>query len=177
MMPKNITLVGFMGTGKTSVGKIPAKRLNRPVVDVDLYIEKSVEKEISEIFETEGEARFRVLEKEAIRQICQGQGIVITTGGGAVLDPENIETLKASGCVIGLSAKPETIFKRLRHSRHRPLLNGQDKLKEIERLLAVRKPFYQKADLHFDTDGRTASQMADLILKALTEKYKEATDF
>ena len=173
MTPKNIALVGFMGTGKTSVGKILAKRLNRPVVDVDLVIEKSVEKKISEIFESEGEARFRALEKEAIRQICRDQGIVITTGGGAVLDPENIETLKASGCVIGLSAKAETIFKRIKHSRHRPLLNGHDKLKDIQRLLAERRPFYEKADLHFDTDGRSASQMADLILRTLAEKYKE----
>ena len=174
---KNISLVGFMGTGKTSVGKILGKRLNRPVVDVDLFIEKSVEKRISEIFETEGEARFRALEKEAIRQICQDQGIVITTGGGAVLDPENIETLKASGCVIGLSAKPETIFRRLGRSRRRPLLNGQDKLKEIKRLLAVRKPFYERADFYFDTDGRTASQMAELILKTLAEKYKGEFDY
>lgn len=170
MTSKNITLIGFMGTGKTSVGKILAKRLNRPVVDVDLYIETSEKKKISEIFEQEGEARFRILEKEAIRQICERQGIVITTGGGAVLDPENFQALKNSGCVIGLSASPGTIFKRIKNSRHRPLLDGKDKVKEIERLLAARKPFYERADFYFDTDGRSASQMAELILKTLAEK-------
>ena len=169
-MLKNIALIGFMGTGKTSVGKILAKRLNRPVVDVDLYVEINERKKISEIFEKEGEARFRALEKEAIRQICQRQGIVITTGGGAVLDLENFEALKSSGWVVGLSAMPETIFKRIKNSRHRPLLDGKDKFKEIERLLAARKPFYEKADFHFDTDGRSASQIAELILKALAGK-------
>ena len=175
MTPRNIALVGFMGTGKTSVGKILAKRLRRAVVDIDLSIEESTKKKISEIFEAEGEAGFRVLEKEAIRQICQSQGIVITTGGGAVLDPENIERLKASGCVIGLSASPQTILGRIRHSRHRPLLNGKDKLKDIERLMTARKPFYEKADLHFDTDGHTAAEMAELILNALAEEYKEGS--
>ncbi len=170
MALKNITLIGFMGTGKTSVGKILAKRLNRPVVDVDRYIEVSEKKKISEIFEKEGEARFRVLEKEAIRQICERQGIVITTGGGAVLDPENIKTLKASGSVIALSASPETIYGRIKDSRRRPLLDGKDKLKEIERLLSERKPFYQQADFYFDTDGQSASQMANLILKTLAGK-------
>ena len=167
---KNISLIGFMGTGKTSVGKILAKRLNRPVLDVDLCIEANERKKISEIFEKEGEARFRTLEKEAIRQICQRQGIVITTGGGAVLDPENFEALKASGWVIGLFARPETIFKRVKNSRHRPLLDGKDKLGEIERLLAARKPFYEKADFHFDTDGCSASQVAGFILKTLSGK-------
>ena len=169
-MSKNIALIGFMGTGKTSVGKILAKRLNRPVVDVDLYIEANERKKISEIFEKEGEARFRALEKEAIRQICQRQGIVITTGGGAVLDSENLETLKKSGWVINLSATPETIFKRVRDSSRRPLLDGKDKLKEIERLLAIRKPFYDKADFQFGSDGRSSSQVAGLILEALAGK-------
>ena len=169
-MSKNIALIGFMGTGKTSVGKILAKRLNRPVVDVDLYVEINERKKISEIFEKEGEARCRALEKEAIRQICERQGIVITTGGGAVLDSENLETLKKSGWVINLSATPETIFKRVKDSRHRPLLDGKDKLKEIERLLAVRKPFYDKADFQFESDGRSSSQVAGLILEALAGK-------
>ena len=170
MTSKNIVLIGFMGTGKTSVGKILAKRLNRPVVDVDLYIEENEKKKIHEIFEKEGESRFRALEKEAIQKICKRQGVVITTGGGAVIDQENFEALKASGCVIGLLAKPQTIFNRVKNSRHRPLLTGRDRLKEIEKLLAERKPFYERADFYFDTDGRTASQVADLILKTLPAK-------
>lgn len=159
-----------MGTGKTSVGKILARRLGWPVVDVDLYIEAKENKIITDIFEKAGEAYFRLLEKEAIREICKRRQIVITTGGGAALDPENLEALKASSHVIGLSARPETIYRRIKDSRRRPLLDGKDKLKEIERLLAVRKPFYEKADFYFQTDGRSAAQMAGHILRTLAEK-------
>ncbi len=170
MLSKNIALIGFMGTGKTSVGKILAKRLNRPVVDVDQYIEEREKRKISEIFEKQGEAHFRALEKDAILKICSQQGIVITTGGGAVLDPENFQALRSSGWVIGLLAKPETVFKRVKDSRHRPLLEGKDKLQEIEKLLEVRTPIYERADFHFYTDGQTAAQVAEAILKTLDQK-------
>ena len=167
---KNISLIGFMGTGKTSVGKILGKRLNRPVMDVDLTIEKKEKRKIGEIFKDAGEAYFRSVEKEAIREICRRQGLVITTGGGAVLDTENLEALKASGWVIGLSATPETIYQRVKDSRHRPLLDGEDKLGEVKRLLAVRKPFYEKADFYFETDGRSSAQVAGLILEKLADQ-------
>ena len=169
-MSKNISLIGFMGTGKTSVGKVLARRLKRPVVDVDRYVEVMSKKKISEIFEKEGEAAFRALEKDAIRRICERREIVITTGGGAALDPENITALKGSGWVIGLSASPQTIFSRVKNSRHRPLLDGKDQLTEIQRLLEVRRPFYEKADLYFDTDDRSPSRTAGLILKTLASK-------
>lgn len=167
---RNISLIGFMGTGKTSVGKILAKRLKREVVDVDLYIEKNEKRKISEIFSDAGEAYFRSVEKKSIQEISQRHGIVITTGGGAVLDLENLETLKASGWVVCLSATPETIYKRVKDSRRRPLLDGKDKRAEIERLLALRKPFYEKADFTFETDNRSSAQMAELILQKLSDK-------
>ena len=159
-----------MGTGKTSVGKILGKRLSRTVVDVDLYIEAAEKKKISQIFQDEGEAYFRLLEKKAIEEICQCDGIVITTGGGAVMDFENLECLKKSGWVVGLFATPQTIFKRVKDSRHRPLLDGKDKLGEIERLLEIRRPFYEKAELHYETDGRSSDQVAERILEALKGK-------
>ena len=167
---KNISLIGFMGTGKTSVGKILARRLNRPAVDVDLYIERKEKRRISEIFRDAGEAYFRSVEKETIREICGQGGLVITTGGGTVMDPENLDALKASGWVIGLSAAPETIYRRIKDSRHRPLLDGTDKFSEIRRLLAVRRPFYEKADFHFETDGRSSAQVAGLILEKLADR-------
>jgi shikimate kinase len=167
---KNISLVGFMGTGKTSVGKILGKRLNRPVMDVDRYIEEKEKRKIAKIFRDSGEAYFRSVEKEAIREISRQQGLVITTGGGAVIDPENFQALKASGWVIGLSATPETIYQRVKDSRHRPLLGGEDKFSEIKRLLEARKPFYEKADFYFETDGQNSAQVAGLIIEKLADQ-------
>jgi len=128
MARTNIVLVGFMGTGKTSVGKILAEKLKRPVIDVDRRIEKSRRQTIGEIFEKHGEPYFRELEKSVILQVSREKGTVITTGGGAVLDPQNLAALKAGGWVVALFAKPETVFQRVGRSKQRPLLKGKDKL-------------------------------------------------
>ncbi len=167
---KNIVLVGFMATGKTSVGKILAKKLSCPVIDVDHCIEEKEKRKISDIFAKDGEPFFRKLEKDTIREIAQGQGVIITTGGGAVMDPENMEALRKTGWIVALFAKPETIFQRARSSHHRPLLKVEDMLAEINRLLTIRKPFYEKSDFQFDTDGRSAGQVAQLILETLEGK-------
>ena len=152
-----------MGTGKSTVGKILAKWLNRSWVDIDQRIEESQKKKIGEIFEKEGEAAFRRLEKEMIRQVAAAAGQVVTTGGGAVMDTENLEALKKNGLVIALAAAPETIFLRVKDSRHRPLLKGGDLMSELKRLLEQRQPSYAKADTTFHTDGKTASQVASEI--------------
>src|SRR3989338_3633633 len=131
---KNIVLIGFMGTGKTSVGKILASKLGRPVADVDQRIEERQKRKIREIFESEGEARFRAFEKEAVAEIASGEGVVITTGGGVVLDPANIAALKKNGILVALSATPETIHRRVKNARHRPLLLKTDVFGEIKRL-------------------------------------------
>ena len=167
---RNISLIGFMGTGKTSVGKVLAKRLSRPVVDVDLFIEQGEKRKISEIFRDAGEPYFRALEKKAIQEICKRRGIIITTGGGAVIDAENIASLKESGWVVCLAASPKTIYQRIKDSRHRPLLGGQDKLGGIQQLLELRRPFYEKADFRCETDGRSSAQVAALILEMLAGK-------
>lgn len=167
---KNIVLVGFMGTGKTSVGKALAKKMGRPVIDIDRVIEEKEKRKIGDIFEKDGEPRFREIEKETIRAEALKEGAVITTGGGAVLDPQNVEALRNSGYVIALLASPETIFERVRNAKHRPLLNGKDMLAEIKRLLTIREPHYRQSDYQFQTDGRTADQVADMILNALKEK-------
>ena len=166
-MEKNIVLIGFMGTGKSSVGKILAKRLNRTWVDIDLRIEESHNRKIADIFEKEGEAHFRTLEKEMVRQTAAGKNLVITTGGGAVLDAENMKHLKANGVVVALLATAETIYQRVKDSRHRPLLKSDDRLGEIRRMLESRGPLYAKADITFHTDGKTSPQVAAAISEAL----------
>ncbi len=164
---KNIVLIGFMGTGKTSVGKALAKKMGRTLVDVDQKIEEKEKRRIADIFEKGGEAAFRKIEKLAIREAASGSGQVITTGGGAVIDPDNIAALKANGILVALEAAPETIFQRVKDSRHRPLLHSNDVPGEIRRLLEARRPYYEKADLKFMTDGKTAAQVADEIAEKL----------
>ena len=174
MTDRNIVLVGFMGTGKSTVGKILAKKLGRELVDVDQRIEEKEKRRIAEIFEKDGEPVFRRLEKQMVRSVASGSKLVITTGGGAVIDTENVSALKANGILVLLEAQPRTIYQRVKDSRHRPLLNlpagqagTQDMQSEIQRLLEARKPHYDRADLKCATDGKTAQQVADEILRTL----------
>lgn len=169
-MPKNLVLIGFMGTGKSSVGKVLGRKLSRPVIDVDQTIESRANRKIDAIFETDGEAAFRRMEREAVAEAAAHDGAVITTGGGAVLDPENMKALRANGWILSLSASPETIFLRVKGSRHRPLLRSGDVLGEIARLLEARKGLYDDADYRFETDGRSPSQVARMILDTLKDK-------
>ena len=159
-----------MGTGKTSVGKILARRLKKTARDVDEFIEAKEKRSIRDIFEKDGEAYFRRAEKEAIRAISREENVVITTGGGAVLDPENRKALSGSGWIVALHASPETIFKRVKNSKRRPLLQGEDMLSEIKKLLEIRKPFYNQADFSLDTDGKNTAQVTGMILRTLKEK-------
>ena len=159
-----------MGTGKTSVGKVLGKKLKKTVLDVDQWIESKEKRSIAEIFEKDGEAYFRRLEKEAVQAIAREENVVITTGGGAVLDPDNRRALSESGWVVALHASPEAIFKRVKNSKKRPLLQEADMLSEIQRLLEVRKPLYHQADFSLDTDGKNPAQVAKMILRTLKEK-------
>lgn len=170
MDAKNVVLTGFMGTGKTSVGKILSRRLERPLIDLDAAIERKEQKKIREIFESRGEPYFRALEKDAVREAAETSGSVITTGGGVVLDAENMLLLRKRGLIVQLNATPETVFRRVKDSPHRPLLKSGDLLSEITRLFEARAPFYTGADATFDTDGKTASQVAEEILAVLKGK-------
>ena len=168
---KNIVLVGFMGTGKSSVGRILARRLGREFIDIDRYLEEKEKRKIREIFEKEGEPYFRSIEKEAVRHWAQKRGVVITTGGGAVMDPDNWSALKEGGLLVTLLASPVVIYDRVKNSKNRPLLKDRQDLKaEIAEMLAQRKPYYEKSDYYFDTDGKTASQVARMILRVLEKK-------
>jgi len=162
---KNISLVGFMGTGKTTVGRMLARKLGYRFVDSDDEIEKEQGVTISHIFSEMGEPYFRALEKDMIKKLSGMDGLVISAGGGAVLDPENIANMKQSGPVVCLSAPPEVILKRVERFTHRPLLQVPDPLAKITEMLKTRAPFYAKADVTVDTDGMTVEEVVDEIIE------------
>ncbi|MBI5696302.1 MAG: shikimate kinase [Nitrospirae bacterium] len=162
---KNITLVGFMGTGKTTIGRILAKKLGFRFVDSDDAIEFDQGMSVSDIFAVYGEKYFRSVEKDVIQRLAVQDGQVISAGGGAVIDPGNVENMKKAGPVICLTAPPEVILKRVERHTHRPLLQVPDPLAKIKELLDTRAPFYAKADVTIDTSGMTPEEVATEILK------------
>ena len=164
----NITLIGFMGTGKTSVGKRLAKRLGWQFVDVDHMIESSASKPISSIFAEHGEAVFRRFEQRMIRHVARKDYQVIATGGGAFIDVQNRSRLRASGPVICLTARPKVIFSRVsKRLDARPLLAaGVDPLSRIKALMQQRTSAYAQADLTIDTSDSSLEQ----VVKQVWEK-------
>jgi 3-dehydroquinate synthase len=167
-MLKNVVLTGFMGTGKTVVGISLAEEMGYEFVDTDRLIEQKTGQSISEIFRDYGEARFRKIEKEVIRQLSGREGLVMATGGGVVMDPENVASLRQKGWLICLTAQPETILSRLKEHQDRPLLNSSDRLSEVERLLDLRRPFYDQVDYTIKTDHMNVRQVARKIQSWLT---------
>jgi shikimate kinase len=167
---KNIVLTGFMGTGKTAVGKELAHLLNMKLIDVDTQIEKSEKMTINEIFKQFGEPRFREIETEMITKLSKDKNSIISTGGGAVLKQENMDILRGNGVIICLTATPETILSRTSNSNDRPLLQVENPLKRIKGLLDFRKPFYERADVMIDTEGKTPLQIAEEIIEKVKDK-------
>lgn len=164
---RNIVLFGFMGTGKTTVGKLLAKKLGMDFVDVDDLIEADQKKTISKIFEENGEPYFREVEKRIIKEISGKQGLVIGAGGGAVLFEENLCNLEKSGVLICLTATPEVILGRTKGMKHRPLLNVEDPRKRIEELLAKRASYYAKIKNQIDTSSLARDQVVEKILQII----------
>jgi len=161
---KNIILIGFMGSGKTEVGRRLAERLGYRFVDTDSIIEDKTGKSINEIFNEEGEPYFRKLEKEVIRDLRCVQQYVISTGGGLGANRENLQILKSVGLVIWLKVSPHKVLERVGTQTHRPLLNVKDQRAAIEELLSLREPIYKEADLIIDTDNLTPEEVVDRIL-------------
>ena len=161
---KNIVLVGFMGTGKSSVGELLARMLKRKFVGTDERIEQREKRSITEIFETSGEPYFRKAEKNVIREVASLDGMIIAAGGGAVIDEENVRNLKKNGIIVCLSATPEVICERTGKYKHRPLLNVADSVARIKELLAARAPFYRTADYQIDTSGKSVARVAEEIV-------------
>lgn len=160
----HIILVGFMGTGKTTVGELVAQKLFRQMIDTDHYLENKRGKTIAEIFSTEGELRFRQQEHDVLAELLQTpEPLVMTTGGGIVLRPDNVELMKKSGWVVALTATRDVLIQRLQQDTTRPLLAG-DLEQRIDQLLAERSQAYDFAHLKVDTSHRTPEEVVHVII-------------
>ena len=170
-MADNIILIGFMGSGKSAVGKTLAKLYqDYTFVDSDKEIERISGRSINEIFATSGEEVFRQMERDFLSDICAGdRSIVLSTGGGMPCYRDNADILRASGYTVYLSAKPETIYERVKDDMGRPLLNVADKLGRIRELLGQRDATYRKAArLIVETDGKLPKRIAEEIMQNIT---------
>jgi shikimate kinase len=167
---KNIVLTGFMGTGKTAVGKILSQKLGFVLVDTDAEIEIEQKTTITDIFNRLGEAAFRDMESAVIKRLSVLKKAVLATGGGAVLRTENMDTLRENWIVVCLAATPETILRRTSTCKNRPLLQVADPLQKIRALYDFRRPYYERADIIINTDDMGPLQVAEEIIKALKNR-------
>ncbi|MDN5293136.1 MAG: shikimate kinase [Eubacteriales bacterium] len=170
---KNIILVGFMGTGKSTVGRLLAKKLQKEFYDTDAEVERVTGLSVKEIFRRYGEVRFRSEEKAALKRLLQGDNRVIATGGGIVLDPENRELMQARGVVVCLTATPEEIYRRVKNNDDRPLLQGVDAWEKLLRLWEERRPIYSLFPLQVKTDGKSREEVVAEIIALLSSQEKE----
>lgn len=166
----NIALIGFMGTGKSTVGRIVAEQLGFRFVDTDELIEERTGRKITDIFEGFGEQAFRDLERQLLGDALGWTRTVISAGGGLAAQPGNIDQLKQHALVVCLWASAETIWERVRTQTHRPLLQTPDPQAKIRELLAEREPFYRQADLLIRSDQRGARQVAQQIIHHFREQ-------
>lgn len=170
---ENIYLVGLMGAGKTTIGRSLAKRLGLSFVDTDKEIESRTGVSIPTIFEIEGEDGFRKRESQVIAEMAAKTGLVVATGGGGVLRPENRSHMRSSGFVIYLNVPPQTLWERTRHDRNRPLLQVADPLLKLTQLFTVRDPLYREvANLVVDGSRVSAQGVLQLLLKEVAERWK-----
>ena len=170
-MKSSIALVGFMGTGKTAVGKILAQKLGKEFIELDALIEKKAGKSIPEVFRQDGEIRFRELEIEVTKAITGRKNAVIACGGGAVLNTINIDRLRRECAIVCLTAAPSVILKRTSNDKvGRPLLAVADRLPEIEKLLKFRRPFYERAA---DITVNTSRLRPEAVVERIIEKVRE----
>ena len=170
-MKTSIALIGFMGTGKTVVGKALAERLGKEFIELDALIEQKAGKTIPEIFQQDGEIAFRELEIEAAREVSQKRNVIIACGGGVVLNQINIDRLKQESLIVYLTASPEVILRRTSSDRNeRPLLEAADRASTVKELLEFRQPFYERAaEITIDTSKLGIDSVAGRII----EKVKE----
>ncbi len=170
-MKTSIALVGFMGTGKTVVGRALAGKLGKDFIELDILIEQKAGKTIPEIFQQDGEIRFREIEIEVTKAIAGRKNAVIACGGGVVLNKINIDRLRKESIIAYLTASPRVILKRTSADENeRPLLRASDKLLHIQELLRFRKPFYERAaDIKIDTSKLDIDSVAEQIINKLKE--------
>lgn len=168
-MKSNVALIGFMGAGKSTAGKVLAAKLKMDFIELDSLVEEKAEKSIADIFRSDGEPAFRKLESQAAHEAAQGEMTVISCGGGVILDPANIEHLKNNALVIYLKAGPEVILKRVEGSAPvRPLLESDDPAGVVSDLLAARSQLYeQAADMVIDTSHMNVDEVVSKIIREL----------
>jgi shikimate kinase len=172
----NVFLVGLMGAGKTSVGKLLARRLGKTFYDCDHEIERTTGVRIPIIFEIEGEAGFRARESRMLAELVLRPDIVLATGGGAVLAPENRKMLKDHGTVVYLCAAPLDLWQRTRHDKNRPLLQTEKPLDKLVELYRVRDPLYREiADLVVDTGSQSLSALTHRLEQRLAQRAGSGT--
>jgi shikimate kinase len=168
---KNLVLVGFMGSGKTSAGKLVAARLGLKFVDMDELLEQRHGQTIAQIFATKGEPFFRRHERELARELAAQTGLCIATGGGVVLDPNNLRDLGRTGIVVCCWVEAAVAYERTKSTRHRPLLEADaDRRHRLETLLQQRTPLYRAIPDQVDTSALTVEQQADAIERIYRER-------
>lgn len=175
---RSIILIGFMGSGKTTVGRQLSRRLQLPVEDTDKLIEQRQGKEISAIFAEEGEEFFRGLETGLLEEIRDRErASILSVGGGLPLRPQNRSLLKQCGTVIYLRTRPETVYKRVKADTSRPLLQCRDPLTRIREMLAQRQEIYEScADIMVDTDEMSVEEIADRVAKEISDRHWRAAE-
>jgi shikimate kinase len=166
MIKTNIALIGFMGVGKSTIGKLLSQKLEKKLVGVDFLISQKAGKSIPEIFKEDGEILFRELEISVIKEISPLKNLVIDCGGGVVLNRINIDRLKQNAIIIWLMASPEVVFNRtISAEKGRPLLQGKSKVSEIQEMMTSRQPYYDyAADIKIDTSAASVQMIVDQIL-------------
>ena len=160
----NLALIGFMGAGKSSVGRLVAEQLHFDYLDTDEMIQARTGRTIANIFEKGGEAAFRKFEEQVVAELAARRQTVISTGGGLPVNPQNLASLKSHALTVYLWASPEKIWERVRNQTHRPLLCGPNPRQKISELLAAREPFYRQADVLINTDLRSAREVAQQVV-------------
>lgn len=160
----NVALIGFMGTGKSSVGRLVADQLRFDYLDTDELIQSRAGRTIADIFAGEGEAAFRALEQKIVEELAGRVGTVISTGGGLPVNPQNLASLRTHALIACLWASPEKIWERVRNQSHRPLLNDPDPQAKIRELLDARGPFYRQADVLLSTEVRSIREVAQQVV-------------
>lgn len=166
-MTKNIVLTGLMGSGKTTIGKLIAQKLDKNFIDTDKLIEEEAQITINEIFSLHGESYFRQLESKIIQKVSLNPDQIISTGGGSVENPDNMMNLNRNGIVFYLKTSAEELFKRIQNETNRPLLKNDDPLGTLKQLLKKREKFYNLAHIIINTDGRQLNE----IVNEIQEKY------
>lgn len=162
---KNIYLIGFMGSGKSTVARELATYMKATCVEMDEQIEEQQQMPITQIFDTYGETYFRDLETEFLRSLTEKENIVVSCGGGSVLRDENADLMKTHGKIILLTAKPETIYERVKDSKNRPVLNGNMTVAYIQELMEKRRVRYETvADVRISTDGKSVAEICAEIM-------------